>query len=166
MRLVAASDEQLFGTWRASRRVVLLSGGYFAVLAIGFGGCGVWATVRFFPVGAVFLPLFGPLAYSLARAAWRIPSSRVEIGSDGVLVVGPLRTWRLPLTDVTEFRAVIAAGNNGQPTIELVSRRRRPIRLWIFNRNGFVWQMRRLAQNLEPDAGALNQALTAARRGC
>jgi len=144
---------------------VWLWGTYLLTLALGFGGMAVALTVKFFPSGAVGLLMFGPLAYLLARMAWRVRAAKVVISPDGVLIVGLWRTSRVPLDDATEFKATIAPGNTGQPTIELINRSRRPIRIWIFNRNGFVWQLKSLAQSLEPDADDLNRALAAAKQG-
>jgi hypothetical protein len=107
------------------------------------------------------LPFFAAVSYLPARMLRRLRQMRVVIGSEGALVVGALRTWRVPLADAVEFVAEVRAGNN--PTISLRRRGASSIGLWIFNRNGFVWHMRRLAASLEPRARELNVALQGGR---
>jgi len=135
----------------------------FASVALVSAAVAIELSVSRFPTGLLVLPVLAPVAYAAGRMAWRVRSANVTIDSAGVLVAGPWRTVRVPLEDATEFRALVVPGKNGQPTIELVRRHGHPIRLWIFNRDGFVWQMQRLAENLQPDAKALNHALSEAR---
>lgn len=69
----------------------------------------------------------------------------------------------MPIDDVAEFVAEVRADGHGQPTISLRRRSGGSIGLWIFNRNGFIWRMMRLAQSLEPQATELNAVLLHAR---
>jgi hypothetical protein len=106
-----------------------------------------------------------PVAFALGLA-WMLKRLRgvgVAMTATEIVVVGPLRTWRVPIDDAAEFLAEVRPGSNRQPTISSRRRSGRSVGLWIFNCNGFVWQMRRLANGLEPQAAQFNAALTEAK---
>jgi hypothetical protein len=109
----------------------------------------------------VALP-FGAATCFYAWISWRIVHARVVITPDHVLVAGPVRTRRVPLDEAEGFAAGIR-GN--QPTITLSWRGHRSLGIWIFNRNGFMWQFKQLAQKLEPRAQELSEALADAKSG-
>jgi hypothetical protein len=104
----------------------------------------------------------GAIAALSFRIAWRVAHAHVAISVDGVKVAGALRTRTIALAEADRFTAGNAHGN--QPTIMLLRRQGRPVPLWIFNRNGFIWQYKRLIDELQPQAEELNRALAAAKR--
>ena len=97
------------------------------------------------------------------QAARRIPAAGVTISPDGVVIAGPFRTWHVPLSEAETFVAEVRAGSNGQPTVSLKRRTARSIGIWALNRNGFIWQLKRLVAKLEPVANELNANLAAAK---
>lgn len=114
--------------------------------------------------GVPFFAVIAVLGVMVLRAAWRIVRARVVISTQAVTVAGPLRTRIVPLTEVDRFAARNAGGS--QPTIALLrSDGQHSIWCWIFNRDGAIWQFKRLLKDLEDTADGLNQTLDTARLG-
>ena len=77
----------------------ILYGGLF-----GFGLSVVGSMLGEEPVGyLVCMTTFGGLALVSARAAVRMLRAGVRISSEGVVVQGPLRTWRVGRADAVRF---------------------------------------------------------------
>jgi hypothetical protein len=100
--------------------------------------------------------MYAPVVYLTGRPALRIRRARVEIGPQGVLVAGPWATKLVPLAEAERF---VPEDIGNQPTIVLRRRGGRSLPLWVFNRNGTIWQSTRLLSELEPAAAALKAAL-------
>jgi len=113
---------------------------------------------------ALWYAAFAPLAVLTLRTAWRIPHARVVISDQAITVAGPVDTHVVPLAAADRFEARNVGGN--QPSIVLVrDDGRRPVSLWIFNRNGFVWQFKRLLEDLQTTVDELNRTLSTAKQG-
>lgn len=133
--------------------------GLLAVIGVGSGVASVVASANGQPLWVLTLPLYAALAYFAGRATVRIPSCGVQVGSTTVEIDNPLRSWQVPIEQADHFAAEVRRGNNGQPGVTLYRRGARPIGVWALNRDGFIWQMRRLADQQQATADALNQAL-------
>jgi hypothetical protein len=117
-----------------------------------------------FALAAVLVPVTAAIIYFAARTAVRMRRMRVSITSSEVVIVGPLRTTRVPISDAQLFSAEVRPiGNNGQPMIALRCRGTEPVHIWALSRNGFVWDLRRLARGLQPLADELNERLWEAK---
>jgi hypothetical protein len=153
-----------FGEWRAPPRVVR----FWLVLLVSYEFAMALTAASFvlrYGLSGTAVAAF-PVAFALGPA-WMLKRLRrvgVAITATEIVVVGPMRTWRVPIDDAAEFAAEVRTGGNGQPTISLRRRSGGSVGLSIFNRNGFVSQMSRLAHSLELQAAQLNAALDNARR--
>ncbi len=124
---------------------------------------GIVALLQGTAAGFVLIPPMTALAWFAAKAATRVLTSGVTVAPGGITTIGPLRTWHVPLSDAEMFVAEVRRGNNGQPTISLTRRAGSPVGIWALNRNGFVWNLKRMVADLEPIADDLNARLAAAR---
>ena len=112
------------------------------------------------------IPVMAGVVYFAARTALRFWHVGVSITSNEVLIIGPVRTKRVPISDAREFITdVRLTGGNGQPMICLNRYGTSPVNIWALSRNGFVWNLRRLTAGLQPLADELNQHLSEARSG-
>jgi len=161
-----------YGSWTAPARTRLLLCALFAL-------AGLSALVLFivmitsvahgreqdrFALAAVLVPVTAAIIYFAARTAVRVRRMKVSITSREVVIVGPLRTTRVPISDAQLFSAEVRpVGNNGQPMIALRRRGTEPVHIWALSRNGFVWDLRRLAAALQPLADELNERLWEAK---
>ena len=99
------------GGWIRRRRWGTLLGSLFAAVnALFYGvlfglGLGVAGSMlKKEPVGyLVCMGIFGGLAFLTARASIRMPRAGVRISPAGVVVRGPLRTWRVGRADAVRF---------------------------------------------------------------
>jgi hypothetical protein len=137
----------------------------FALIALGVSVAAVVGVAKGEAVGdAIFLlVVLAPLGYIAVKAALRIGQTGVTIGGDGVVVVGPLRTRRVSLSEADSFRAEVLGSK--QPTVGLHCADGRVIAIWALNRNGFMWSFKRLIRELEPVAAEFNERLAEAKGG-
>lgn len=135
----------------------------FALTALGVGVAAVVGIAKGEEVAdAIFLlVVLAPLGYIATKAALRIGQTGVTISRDAVVVVGPLRTRRVLLSEAATFRAEVLG--NKQPTVGLHCVHGRVIAIWALNRNGFIWSFKRLLRELEPVAAELNERLAQAK---
>lgn len=96
---------------------------------------------------------------SVAFAA-RLARVGVRIGADGVVVKGPMRTWRLALSDIIRVEAAVQRGaGNGTPCPVLIRRKGRPVGVWALGKEGVVLRYRRYLEDLQPLCEELDQLL-------
>jgi hypothetical protein len=133
-----------------------------AMLAAVGIGTAVVAIAAFFQgtaIALVCIPPMAALGWLAGKAAMRIPRSGVTIAPQEVIIAGPLRTWHVPLSEAEAFIAEVRAGNSGQPTVSLERKAGRSIGIWALNRNGFIWNFKRMVTALQPIADDLNARL-------
>jgi hypothetical protein len=111
------------------------------------------------------LVITAALAYLAGLACSRVNSAGVSIGAEEVVVVGPLRTVRVPTRHADVFVAEVRPGGlgSGQPTIALRYDNSRSIGLWAFNRYASAAKFDELVAELEPRTRELNAALAQAK---
>jgi hypothetical protein len=114
------------------------------------------------PPGLLLLVLFfAPLGYLASRIVVAVAQSGVWVASEAVFIRGPGTAARVPLADAERF---VAEVRGNQPTVSLERRDSGSIGIWALNRNGFMWEYKRLTHKLEPVAAELNEALEHAKR--
>lgn len=162
------AGEATLGEWHLSPRTRLF---YVAVsvLCTGTMGCSFVLVAVLAPLDGdsvawlLLLPVGLALMYLGARSAINIWRARLQITDNGIVVAGPIATRRIDLDDADRFVASLLDVGNGQPIIQLLLRSEKPISIFVFVRNGWVWNMDKVVAALEPQATVLNEVLAAAR---
>jgi hypothetical protein len=104
------------------------------------------------------------LAVALASAAlgWRLARCGLWIGPAGIVVRGPLRTWRLAVQDVERIEPGVQRpgdAGNGTPCPILKLANGRAIGVWALGGEGLVFSYHRLLENMQPLCDDLNRLL-------
>jgi hypothetical protein len=159
-----------YGCWTAPRRTRQLLALLSSLVSLSTAGACAVALVRVVhgrePGSIALLPVMAAAVYLGVRTAFRIRQMSLSITSREVVIVGPLRTTRVPISEAQQFFAEVRpVGRNGQPMIALRRAGAEPVNVWALSRNGFVWNSQRLAASLHPLAGELNQWLSEAKTG-
>jgi hypothetical protein len=109
---------------------------------------------------------FLAVALASAVAGRRLARSGLWIGSTGIVVRGPLRTWRLAVGDVEQIEpGVQRPGDvgNGTPCPTLKLANGRAIGIWALGGEGLIFDYRRLLEDMQPLCDDLNRLLERAR---
>jgi hypothetical protein len=138
-----------------------LSATMLAAIGIGTAAVGIVALAGGTLVALVDVLPMASLGWFAGKAAMRIPRTGVTITSTEVVIVGPFRTWQVPLSDADHFVAGTGASGN-QPTVSLSRKTGRSIGIWALNRNGFIWNFKRIVASLQPTVETLNSSLVRA----
>ena len=165
---VADAAERTVGEWQLPPRVRLFYVAVSAFITASIGGSFVVVSVLAPSDGEsvawlVLLPVGLALIYLGARATIKIWRAHLQITSGRIVVAGPLATHHVELDDADRFVASLLEIGNGQPIIQLMLRNGDPISVFVFLRNGWVWNMDKVVAKLEPQAAVLNDTLAAAR---
>lgn len=164
---VADAAERTVGEWHLPPRMRLFYVAVSAFITASIGGS--FVVVSVLPSDGesiawlLLLPVGLALMYLGARATIKIWRAHLQITSDRIVVAGPLATRHVELDDADRFVASLLEIGNGQPIIQLVLRNGDPISVFVFVRNGWVWNMDKVVAKLEPQAAVLNDTLAAAR---
>lgn len=107
--------------------------------------------------GAVFFLAF---AVPSAWLAWRISRAGLWIGADGILIRGPLRTWRIRQSEAVRFVPGVQSGpGNGTPCPMLERVKGAEVGVWALGIEGLIWKFDEYLEELEPLCGQLNELL-------
>jgi hypothetical protein len=105
-----------------------------------------------------------PLAAVGFHVARRMAESGVWIGTDSVVVRGPVRTRVIATRDAIRFAAgASGAGANSTPMPVLIRSNGGPVGVWALGKEGFIWQYEPHVHRLEPVCDDLNDTLRAAQ---
>ena len=151
-----------------------------SVLGFGLSLAAIQGARQGTPALLLIVPLAASLGCLAARTALRVLRSGVTINDETVVVLGPVRTRRVPLAEAENFAPGLGAAGR-QPTISLRRGREPSVGVWAPTRSGFVWILKRLVdafqqlaaeltakrliESLEPLAAELNANLVAAKQG-
>jgi hypothetical protein len=93
--------------------------------------------------------------------AWRIHKAGLRIGSDEIVVRGPLKTWAVPLAGAKGFSPGVQSGYgpNGTPCPTLSRDGGWPVGIWALGREGVIWRYGRYLKEYEPLCAELNGLL-------
>lgn len=175
-RQLTTTDEN-YGVWRPSPASRVFYGGGAALFALVMWAVSI-ASVIITVAGASAAVLAGlifyvPMAYFASVIAVGVLRCRVAIGSESVLVAGPLKTDVIPLGDIAGF--IAGRYGTGSAAVWLNrtkdaqrnrDRRQRGSRLlWATQRGIFIWNQARNVEVLQPVAAEMNDGLARARRG-
>jgi hypothetical protein len=141
--------------WCASATMV-------AAIGIGTTVVGIVALADGTLVALIDVLPMAAVGWFAGKAAMRIPRTGVTITSREVVIIGPFRTWQVPLSEADRFVAGSGASGN-QPTVSLRRKTGRSIGIWALNRNGFIWNFKRMVASLQPTAETLNSSLVRAK---
>lgn len=139
--------------------VLVWSAGWAAMILVvpNLGG------LRFADYLALGLFFFGPAAIGLLLAH-RVYASGLWIGAGGVVVRGPLHTWKVPLAEADSFAGGVQPGmGNGTPCPLLLTRDGGKIGIWTLGREGLIFHYGRYLEELEPLCEELNGLLSTVR---
>jgi hypothetical protein len=132
----------------------------------------VWSVVF---AGVLFLPGHtpshaGPAAYVALGAfylgiaavgivfAARVARAGLWIGTDGIVVRGPFRTWSVALDAADVFAPGLQGrGGNGVPCPMLTRRAGPAVGVWALGRRNIWFRYGRICQEIEPLCGELNE---------
>jgi len=112
---------------------------------------------------APFVLFFLALALPSTLLGVRCARSGLWVGAGGVIVRGPLRTWRMQLGDVQRFEAGVAGPGNGIPCPQLVRAHGRPVGVFALGSESFVFGYRRALDQMKPLCEQLNALLETLR---
>src|SRR5271166_1386539 len=151
-----------------------------SVLGFGLSLAAIQGARQGTPALLLLVPLAASLGCLALRTALRVLRSGVTISGETVVVLGPVRTRRVPLAEAENFVPGLGVAGR-QPTISLRRGRQPSVGVWAPTRSGFVWGMerlgdafqqlaaeltaKRLIESLEPLAAELNGNLVAAKQG-
>jgi hypothetical protein len=108
-------------------------------------------------VAAVFALVFSVPCLLVARAIGR---AGLWLGPEGIVVRGPLRTWRIPGAEAVEFSpGVQPSYGNGTPCPILTRADGSTVGVWALGREGVVWHFDEYVFELEPLCDELNALL-------
>lgn len=133
-------------------------------LLAGFGGLGLAGCVAAAieqPGLLLFAAIFAAFGYGCFRYARGALRAAMLVGPDEVVVRNPLKTFRLPRSDVERF----AAGGqdygvaNPVPGIVVIGRDGSKTRVWTLAREGLVWHQAKNIRRWEETADELNALL-------
>ena len=89
-----------------------------------------------------------------------IARSGLWIGTDGIVIRGPLRTRRVPGDSVVSFAPGVEAGyGNGTPCPVLTRSDGSKIGIWALGREGLVWNFGEHLEEMRPLCDELNVQL-------
>jgi hypothetical protein len=131
------------------------------VMALAFAGMalalpGETATERALGAAVFTLVFSGPCLLF----AWRIRRAGLWMGPDGVVIRGPLRTWRIPSTEIVAFvPGVQPSVGNGTPCPLLTRVDSLPVGIWALGREGWVWSFDDYLEELASLCDRLNALL-------
>jgi hypothetical protein len=89
----------------------------------------------------------------------RLARCGLWLSRDEILVVGPLRSWRLGVGEAVGFEPGVQGGGNGTPCPVLERTNGRPIGVWALGRDGLIASNRRFLGELRPLCEELNELL-------
>ena len=152
------------GEWRPNtlvRGISSLSVIVMAACCSSLVVSGGWLAVHGSPEYLLPSVAFALVVYILCRIAINIWRAHLTITTVEVVVAGAIRTHHVCLGEVDRFEP----GVQDNATIFLLRHRGSPIGIWALNRQGFVWNFKKILRSLEPQASELNMILARARGG-
>lgn len=103
-----------------------------------------------------FLVFAGPCAW----VAWRVATSGLWIGPEGLVIRGPFRSWAVQPEEALRFATGVQKGTgNGTPCPMLERTDGEPVGVWALGREGWIWSYDKHLEELEPLCEQLNQLL-------
>lgn len=105
---------------------------------------------------AFFVVFAGPCGW----VAWRVATSGLWIGPEGLVIRGLFRSWAVRPAEALRFAPGVEKGaGNGTPCPMLERTDGDPVGVWALGREGWVWSYDRHLEELEPLCERLNQLL-------
>jgi len=112
---------------------------------------------------AVFVMLFLALAAASAGLGVRVASCGLWIGTDEIVVRGPLRTSHVPIGYAERFEPCVKGAGNGTPCPVLLRTDGRSVGVWALGSEALTFGYRRALEDMRPLCEELNGLLASVR---
>jgi NADH:ubiquinone oxidoreductase subunit K len=107
----------------------------------------------------VFVLFFLALAAASAALGLRLARAGLWMSADGIVVRGPLKTWRVSAQAVERFEPSVAGPGNGTPCPTLTRTDGRPIGVWALGSEALTLTYRQHLDDMDPLCEELNRLL-------